>query len=251
MVRKKIIAGNWKMNTTLPEGQSLAQAIVAQAGTVRSCDIVICPPVTHLYTISEVIKNSTICLGAQDVHWEKQGAYTGKVSCAMLQSVGVNYVIIGHSEQRTLFHETDETVNKKLKAVLGTSLFPILCIGETLLQRQNGEMEIILKTQIQRAYQDIVRSAALKTILAYEPVWAIGTGVNATSQQAQDAHRFIRSVLEELYDTELSHSIRILYGGSLKPENAHEILSMKDVDGGLIGGASLKAQDFIAIINSI
>lgn len=248
MTRKKFIAGNWKLNTTLPEAIALAKSVVASVGSITTVDIAICPPYISLAAVREVIQGSSIKLGAQDVHWEEKGAFTGKVSSSMLKSVGVDYVIIGHSEQRSYFHETDQTVNKKLKAVLLAKMLPILCVGETLEQRNSGVMESVLDTQVRGAFAGIKKEDAAICTVAYEPVWAIGTGVNATSKQANDAHIFIRSVLAELYDSPTAETVRIQYGGSLKPENAKEILMQSDVDGGLIGGASLKADSFAGIV---
>lgn len=249
MARKTFIAGNWKMNTTLDDAVELAKSVVDTVGSITEVDIAICPPYVSLSSVYEVIKGSNIKLGAQDVHWEKQGAYTGKICCGMLKSVGVTYVIIGHSEQRTYFHETDETVNKKAKAALADGLLPIVCIGETLDERKNGTMEAVVNTQIRAAFDGIIKEDALKCTIAYEPVWAIGTGETATPQQANEAHTFVRKILADIYDTDTAESIRIQYGGSMKPANAKELLEQPDVDGGLIGGASLKADLFAGIIN--
>lgn len=249
MARKTFIAGNWKMNTTLDDAVELAKSVVDTVGSITEVDIAICPPYVNLSSVYEVIKGSNIKLGAQDVLWEKQGAYTGKICCGMLKSVGVTYVIIGHSEQRTYFHETDETVNKKAKAALADGLLPIVCIGETLDERKNGTMEAVVNTQIHAAFGGIIKEDALKCTIAYEPVWAIGTGETATPQQANEAHTFVRKILADIYDTDTAESIRIQYGGSMKPANAKELLEQPDVDGGLIGGASLKADLFAGIIN--
>lgn len=251
MPRKAFIAGNWKMNTTLPEAVTLAQEIVKTVGQQNDVDVAVCPPYISLSAVAEVLKGSTVKLGAQDVHWEKKGAYTGKICCGMLKSVGAEYVIIGHSEQRTYFHETDETVNAKVKAALAAGLLPIICIGETLDERNSGKMEQVVETQTRGAFIDISRSDALLCTLAYEPVWAIGTGVTATPQQANDAHIFVRNIIRSIYDDELSQSIRIQYGGSMKPGNAKELLGQTDVDGGLIGGASLKADSFSGIVKPV
>ncbi|MDD5675481.1 MAG: triose-phosphate isomerase [Chitinivibrionales bacterium] len=248
MARKKFIAGNWKMNTTPAEGIALAREIVTQAKNISDVDIAICPPYTHLAAIGEIIKDSPIKLGAQDVHWEPKGAFTGKISAAMLGAAGVTYVIIGHSEQRTYFHETDVSVNKKIKAALGGGLLPIVCIGETLEERNSGKMEGVLKTQITGGFAGIAKNDALKCTIAYEPVWAIGTGVNASPEQANQAHIFIRSIFSSLYDVQFAQAVRIQYGGSMKPDNAKQLLQQSDVDGGLIGGASLKAADFMGIV---
>lgn len=251
MIRKKFVAGNWKMNTTLDEAKALAKAVVESVGNVSDVDIAVCTPYTNLSAVSEIIKNSNVKLGAQDVHWESKGAFTGKVSCAMLKSVGVTYVIIGHSEQRQYFNETDETVNKKLKAVLASGLLPIICVGETLDERKSGKMDSVIEKQVKGAFKDINVSDILKCTIAYEPVWAIGTGETATPKQANDAHVFIRKIVGQLYGNEMANSLRIQYGGSMKPDNAKELLAQSDVDGGLIGGASLKASDFAGIVKPV
>jgi len=248
MARKKIIAGNWKMNTTLEEAVSLAKDVVNAVGGVTDVDVAVCPPYVNLQAVAEAIKGSNVKLGAQDVHWEAKGAFTGKVSCAMLKSVGVTYVIIGHSEQRQYFGETNETVNKKTKASLAAGLLPIVCVGETLEERNSGKMDAVIDGQVRGGFEGISAADAAKCVVAYEPVWAIGTGVTATSQQANEAHIFIRKILVELFGKETADTIRIQYGGSMKPDNAKELLGQSDVDGGLIGGAALKASDFAGIV---
>jgi triosephosphate isomerase (TIM) len=248
MARKKFIAGNWKMNTTIEEAVALAKGIAAKLGSCTDVDIALCPPYVNLHHVSGIIKGSTIKLGAQDVHWEAKGAYTGKVSCAMLKSVGVTYVIIGHSEQRTYFHETNETVNKKVKAALAAGLLPIICVGETLEERKSGNMQSIVESHVRGACAGISKEDAIKCTIAYEPVWAIGTGETATPAQANEAHIFIRKILTTLYDGDSSQKVRIQYGGSMKPDNAKALLSLSDVDGGLIGGAALKVEDFAGIV---
>ncbi|MBN1602307.1 MAG: triose-phosphate isomerase [Chitinispirillaceae bacterium] len=248
MSRKKFIAGNWKMNTTLTEAVELAKGVVETVGKQADVDVAVCPPYTNLSAVYDVIKDSNVKLGAQDVHWEAKGAYTGKVSCAMLKSAGVTYVIIGHSEQRQYFAETDETVNKKTKAVLAAGLMPIICVGETLDERKNGKMNTVIETQVKGAFAGLSVEDALKCTIAYEPVWAIGTGETATPQQANEAHIFIRNVLVGIFNKQTAEEIRIQYGGSMKPDNAKSLLQQSDVDGGLIGGASLKAADFKGIV---
>ncbi|MGA3050683.1 MAG: triose-phosphate isomerase [Chitinispirillaceae bacterium] len=248
MARRKFIAGNWKMNTTLDEARVLARSLVDMAGKITDVDIAVCPPYTNLFAVGEIIKGSNVHLGAQDVHWEAKGAYTGKVSTAMLKSVGVKYVIIGHSEQRSFFNETDETVNKKVKATLAAGLLPIICVGETLDERKKGLLKIVIERQVKGAYSGIGETDAVKTTIAYEPVWAIGTGEVASPAQANEAHIFIRSVIAGIYSKSIAESVRIQYGGSMKPDNAKDLLALSDVDGGLIGGAALKAQDFLGII---
>ncbi len=248
MARKVFIAGNWKMNTTVDDAVELAKGVVEAVGSVTDVDVAICPPYTNLSAVAQVLKGSNVKLGAQDVHWEEKGAYTGKVSCDMLKSVGVEYVIVGHSEQRTYFSETNETVNKKVKAVLGKGLKPIVCVGETLDERNDGKMEEIVDSHVKGAFKGLSKDETLICTIAYEPVWAIGTGVTATPDQANEAHAFIRKILAEMYDQETAESIRIQYGGSMKPTNAKELLGKPDVDGGLIGGAALKADDFKGIV---
>lgn len=248
MDRKKFIAGNWKMNTTLDEAVTLAKGLVAKLGLSTDVDIAICPPYINLKAVADVIKSSSIKLGAQDVHWEAKGAFTGKVSCAMLKSVGVTYVIIGHSEQRTYFHETNETVNKKVKAALAAGLLPIICVGETLEERKAGKMKAVVESHVRGGFAGISKDDALKCTIAYEPVWAIGTGETATPEQANEAHAFIRMLLLSMYDSDLAQKLRIQYGGSMKPDNAKLLLSKPDVDGGLIGGAALKVDDFSGIV---
>jgi triosephosphate isomerase len=248
MARKKFIAGNWKMNTTIDEARALAKGITETAGKITDVDVAICPPYTNLSAVGEAIRGTSVKLGAQDVHWEAKGAFTGKVSCGMLKSVGVTYVIVGHSEQRSYFHETDENVNKKAKAVLSAGLLPIICVGETLAERKAGKLTEVVERQVRGAFAGIAKADALKCTVAYEPVWAIGTGEVATPAQANEAHQFIRKVLASLYDNAAADAMRIQYGGSMKPDNAKDLLALSDVDGGLIGGAALKAQDFLGII---
>jgi triosephosphate isomerase (TIM) len=250
-MRKKFIAGNWKMNTNLEEACSLAKSLVESMGKTSDVDIAICPPYTSLHAVSEIVKGSSIKLGAQDVHWEPKGAFTGKVSCSMLKSVGVTYVIIGHSEQRSYFNETNETVNKKIKAVLAAGLLPIVCVGETLDERKSGKMDSVIDSQTRGAFEGISASDASKCTIAYEPVWAIGTGETASPQQANEAHIFIRKLISKLYNDETAGGMRIQYGGSMKPDNAKSLLGQSDVDGGLIGGASLKTSDFAGIVKPV
>jgi triosephosphate isomerase (TIM) len=248
MARKKFIAGNWKMNTTIDEAVALAKALVAKMGTVTDVDIAICPPYISLKAVSDVVKGTAVKLGAQDVHWEAKGAFTGKVSCGMLKSVGCEYVIIGHSEQRQYFHETNETVNKKVKAALSAGLLPIVCVGETLDERKTGKLFSIVEAQTRGAFAGIAKADALKCTIAYEPVWAIGTGEVATPDQANEMHVFIRKQVTGMYDDDCGQKMRIQYGGSMKPDNAKALLALSDVDGGLIGGAALKADDFFGIV---
>ncbi|HMX69926.1 MAG TPA: triose-phosphate isomerase [Accumulibacter sp.] len=247
-MRKIVIAGNWKMNKTVAESVRLASEVAAAARDVQNVVVVVAPTYLALAKVADVLQGTKVKLAAQDVHWEKQGAYTGKVSADMLKEIGVEYVIIGHSEQRTYFGETDDTVNKKVKKVLALGMSPIICIGETLAERQGGRLESVLTTQVNGAYEGLSIDDARRTVIAYEPVWAIGTGVTATDDEAQQAHAFVRSLLAKLYGDELAQSISIQYGGSMKPENAAGLLAQKDIDGGLIGGAALKADSFLGIV---
>ncbi|WP_300333962.1 triose-phosphate isomerase [Accumulibacter sp.] len=247
-MRKIVIAGNWKMNKTVAESVRLASEVAAAARDVQNVVVVVAPTYLALAKVADVLQGTKVKLAAQDVHWENQGAYTGKVSADMLKEIGVEYVIIGHSEQRTYFGETDDTVNKKVKKVLTLGMSPIICIGETLAERQGGRLESVLTTQVNGAYEGLSIDDARRTVIAYEPVWAIGTGVTATDDEAQQAHAFVRSLLAKLYGDELAQSISIQYGGSMKPENAAGLLAQKDIDGGLIGGAALKADSFLGIV---
>jgi triosephosphate isomerase len=245
-MRIPLVAGNWKMYKTPSETKEFMNHFVKLLKGSEKAEVLICPPYTSLYVVNELRKNTKIKLGAQDVHWEEEGAFTGKVSCNMLIASGCEYLIIGHSEQRTYFHETDETVNKKIKKSLEKGLIPIVCIGETLPQREANQHHEVVKKQIIEGFKDILDIK--NTVIAYEPVWAIGTGRNATPQQAQEMQHYIRQILAELYGKSKAEEIRILYGGSLKPENAKEIFSEPDIDGGLVGGASLKPDSFYQIV---
>ena len=247
-MRKIVIAGNWKMNKTVAESVKLATEVVAAAKDISKVVVAIAPTTLALAKVAEVLKGSNVKLAAQDVHWENQGAFTGKVSADMLKEIGVDFVIIGHSEQRTYFGETDETVNKKVRKVQSLAMTPIICIGETLAERQEGRLETVLTTQVNGAYAGLSADDALRTVIAYEPVWAIGTGVTASDDEAQQAHAFVRSLLAKLYGDHVAQSISIQYGGSMKPENAAGLLAQKDIDGGLIGGAALKADSFLGIV---
>jgi len=249
-MRSYIIAGNWKMNKTVAESIALAKEIVEKSKGISKTEVVIAPTYLAAAKVADVIKGSNVKLAVQDIHWENQGAYTGKVSIDMVKEIGAEYVIIGHSEQRQYFHETDETVNKKVKKTLSAGLKPIICIGETLEQRNGGKLETVLTTQVNGAYKDISKEDALKTVIAYEPVWAIGTGVVATDEQAQEAQKYVRSLVAKLYGESVAEDIRIQYGGSMKPDNADGLLAQKDIDGGLIGGAALKADSFFSIISA-
>lgn len=247
---KYVIAGNWKMNKTVAESVQLAEEIKAAAQGVSGVDIVVTPTYLATSKVADVLKGSNVKVAVQDVHWENAGAFTGKVSVEQVKEAGAEYVILGHSEQRQYFGETDETVNLKTKKVLEGGLVPIVCIGETLEEREGGKLESVLSSQIKGAYASISAEDAAKTIVAYEPVWAIGTGVTASDEQAQETQAFCRSVVAELYGQELATNITIQYGGSMKPANAEGLLNQKDIDGGLIGGAALQADTFLGIITA-
>lgn len=246
-----LIAGNWKMNTSLPEGESLARDIASgiaeEDAKFDAVDFAVCPPFVHLQAVGEALAESPVALGAQDVHSEDEGAYTSDVSAPMLTSVGCTYAIVGHSERREYYGETDEDVNRKAKQARAHGLIPIICIGETLDQRQAGEAAEVVQAQLDGALSGIEVEAGDQIVVAYEPVWAIGTGESATPEQAQEMHALIRSDLSDRYGTSVGRSVALLYGGSMKPHNAANLLSQADVDGGLIGSASLKAESFLGI----
>ncbi len=249
-LRKKLIAGNWKMNKTSADAASLAEEIVAAVGKTTDVDIVVCPPFTSLDAVGKALEGSSIKLGAQNMHPEASGAYTGEISAAMLRSLFAGYVILGHSERRTYFKETDAFINQKTLAALKSELKPILCVGETLAERESGDTLKVVQTQTEQGLEGVSKEQITSVVIAYEPVWAIGTGKVATTEQAQEVHAFIRSLLVKLYGEALAQKVRILYGGSMKPANAPELLAQKDIDGGLIGGAALEARSFVDLIKS-
>lgn len=249
MARSLIIAGNWKLNHNQAATRSMLEALKPLVAGVDSIDVVLCPVFTSLAAAVEATAGSNIAIGAQNLHWAADGAYTGEISASMLQEVGVDYVIIGHSERRQYFAETDATVNQRLNAALAADLAPIVCIGETLEQREAGNTHSVVGGQLDGSLAGIDAASMAKITLAYEPVWAIGTGVTASPEQAQDVHAFIRGWLREKYG-ELADQIRIQYGGSVKPGNAAELMGQEDIDGALVGGASLKAEDFNGIIQN-
>ena len=251
MARKIFIAGNWKMNKTVAEATELVAGLKANAGKVGNVDVAVCPTFTTLASVVEALKDTPIKVGSQNISWAESGAFTGEISAAMLNEVGVDYAIIGHSERRQYFGETDETVNARTKAALAADILPIVCIGETLEQREAGDTEQVVKTQTEAGLAGLTSEEAAKITLAYEPVWAIGTGKTATPEMAQEVHAFLRSVLVTMFGAEVAAVIRIQYGGSMKPANAAELLAQPDIDGGLIGGASLKADDFFGIVTSV
>ena len=249
-MRKTIIAGNWKMYKTVTQAIDLANELKRQLYNLDSevIDIVICPPFTALSEILEVIADSNIQLGAQDAYWENEGAFTGEVSPVMLKDVGAKFVIIGHSERRQYFGETNETINKKIKAALLCNLTPIVCVGETLSEREKGKTFKVLDDHIQNGLHKIAEQDIVKIVIAYEPVWAIGTGKTATPHQAQEAQKYIRDLLTKMYNKDIAGSIRIQYGGSVKPENITELMRQPDIDGALVGGASLSVESFTTIV---
>jgi triosephosphate isomerase len=250
MIRKKLIAGNWKMNKTSADAAALAHDIVVSVGTQSGVEVVICPPFTALEGVARAVDGSLVKLGAQNMHFESSGAFTGEISAPMLRALFATHVILGHSERRVLFGETDELVNKKVLAALKNQLRPILCVGESLAEREAGSTLKVVQAQTERALDGVSKELAASVIIAYEPVWAIGTGKVATTEQAQEVHGFIRGLLAKLYGDPVAQRIRILYGGSMKPANAPELLSQKDIDGGLIGGASLEVRSFVELIKA-
>ena len=249
-MRKKIVAGNWKMNKTLHEGIELAKTINRQVEE-NEVIVVLCPPFIHLSGVAGIITKDSLFAGGQNCASEASGAYTGEVSAEMIRSAGADYVIIGHSERRTYFNESDEIVNKKVKLALANELTPIFCCGEVLAERQAGKHIQIVKSQVEKGLFDLSPEAFGRIVIAYEPVWAIGTGVTATAEQAQEMHKMIRDYIAEKYGNTVASNTSILYGGSCKPSNARELFLNSDVDGGLIGGASLSASDFMGIVNAI
>jgi triosephosphate isomerase len=248
-MRKKIVAGNWKMNKTLQEGVELAKTINRQVED-NGVIVILCTPYIHLTEVSQVITKDSLYLGAQNCASELSGAYTGEISVDMIKSANVDYVIIGHSERRSYYHEDDALLNKKVKLTLAAGLIPIFCCGEVLAERQSGNYMKVVKTQIEKGLFDLSPADFGKVVIAYEPVWAIGTGVNASSDQAQEMHKAIRELVAEKYGNQMADNTSILYGGSCKPSNAKELFANPDVDGGLIGGASLNAADFMGIVSA-
>lgn len=251
-MRNYVIAGNWKMYKDLNESITLISEIKKLlVNKKNNVQVILCPPFTSLETASALLKDSEIKLGAQNMHFETEGAFTGEISSKMLKSVGCEYVILGHSERRTIFHETDELINKKIKKALDEGLKPIFCIGETLEEREKNITNQILEKQISNGLNGISIDNLRKIIIAYEPVWAIGTGKTATPQQAEEAHLFIRKLISKIFSQEAAENLIIQYGGSVKPENSAELLKQNNINGALVGGACLKAQSFIEIINSV
>jgi triosephosphate isomerase len=247
-MRRKFIAGNWKMNTTRAEGAALAAAIATKIGATSTVDVAVCPPGLYLEAIAQAIKGSAVGLGAQNCYHEPKGAFTGEISPQMLVDIGCKYVILGHSERRQIFKESNQDVNRKVAASLGVGLAPIVCVGETLDQRQSNQTATVVREQIEGSLAGLSPEQMLKIVIAYEPVWAIGTGVVATPEQAEEVHADLRRLLEKRYNSQVASAVRIQYGGSVNAENAASLLGQPNIDGALVGGASLKAESFLAIV---
>ena len=247
-MRTPIIAGNWKMNNTIAATKALVTELIPLVKDAKA-EVVICTPYTDLATAVELTKGTNIKVGAENVHWAEKGAFTGEISADMLVELGVTYVIIGHSERRQYFGETDQTVNARVKAALAKGLKPIICVGETLEEREGGLVEEVLVRQTTEALKDIAKEELANIVIAYEPVWAIGTGKTATAEVANDTIKIIRDTVAKLYDKATAEALRIQYGGSMNPKNVKELMAMPEIDGGLIGGASLKAVDFAGVVN--
>ena len=249
-MRKKIVAANWKMNKLVGEATELATAVKRSLADKTDVEVVLCPPFTVLKTVGDIIANTQVKLGAQNMHWEKEGAFTGEVSAGMLRDLFCHYVILGHSERRQFCHETDAVVNRKVKAALTANLTPIVCVGELLEQREANQTEEVVTNQVLKSLAGLDETGFRRTVIAYEPVWAIGTGRTASPAQAQEVHALIRRVLAKMSNPGAAQAVRIQYGGSMKPSNAKELLSQPDIDGGLIGGAALDAAAFVEIVNA-
>jgi triosephosphate isomerase len=250
-MRKKIVAANWKMNMTQAESARFVQSLLLDLGDITDVEVVILPPFTAIAKVMEALGASqSIKVGAQNMHWEPNGPFTGEISAALLRDLLVRYVVLGHSERRTLFGETDEIVNRKVRTAHEATLRPIVCVGETLEQRDKGSVEKILSIQLRGSLKDLNEKELQETVIAYEPVWAIGTGRNATPEQAQEAHAFIRHTLREMSDEVTADRMRIQYGGSVKPENARDLMTQADIDGALVGGASLDPRSFAQIVKA-
>lgn len=248
-MKNKIIAGNWKMNKTRIEAEQLINALIPLVKGTKNT-VVICVPFTDLCKAVKLTKGTNIHVGAQNCHWKESGAFTGEIAPSMLTELGVEYVVIGHSERRTYFGETDATVLARTKAALAAGLKPIVCIGETLEERNSGNMEKVLQRQVREGFKDVTEEELANIVVAYEPVWAIGTGVTATDEQANDAIAFVRSVFADMYGKDAAEKLYIQYGGSMNDKNAEGLLNMSEIDGGLIGGASLVAEKFAAVVNA-
>jgi triosephosphate isomerase len=249
-MRKPLIAGNWKMYKTLKDARALAQALRKDIdGLFTDREVLVCPPFTAIPAVAEALSGSTIAWGGQNAHWEKQGAFTGEVAAAMLADLGCRYIIVGHSERRQYFTETDATVNKRMHGVLAAGITPIVCIGETLEERESNRTLSVIERQLNKGLVGLSAAASAVVVIAYEPVWAIGTGRTATPDQAQEVHSFIRQQYGKIYSQSAAEQIRILYGGSVKPDNMSALMKQPDIDGGLVGGASLEAESFKKIVH--
>jgi triosephosphate isomerase (TIM) len=249
-MRKPLIAGNWKMYKTLAEGLEFVQALKPQVVTATHCDILIAPPFTAIKTLADKLEGSNIAIGSQDVAAEpEQGAFTGEVSARMLKDAGAKYAVIGHSERRQFYAETDESVNKKIRSAIGAGLLPIVCVGESLAERDSGRAEETVGKQLSEGLRNLTPAEASLIITAYEPVWAIGTGRTATPEMAEQMHSFIRSRVREMFGGEIAEGMRILYGGSVKPDNISALMTEADIDGALVGGASLDPDSFAKLVN--
>ena len=249
-MRRLFVAGNWKMHTSVQEADRLASALVRLIGGIGEVDLAVCPPFPYLSVVGRLLGASRIRLGAQNMYFEPKGAFTGEVSGPMLSDIGCSLVVLGHSERRHVFGETDQTVSRKVHAAFAAELMPIVCVGETLEQREAGQMQDVIRTQLVGSLADVTPAQAKGLVVAYEPVWAIGTGKTATPQMAQDVHQLVREQLASLFGQETADAIQIQYGGSVNPDNAHALLSEPDIDGALVGGASLKEDAFAAIVTA-
>ncbi len=247
-MRKPIIAGNWKMNMTPAEAEQLVVELIPLVRDA-ACDVVVCPPYVDLAVVGKLLVGTNIKLGAQSIHWAPKGAFTGEISADMLLAMGVSYAIVGHSERRQYFGETDETVNKRAKAALEANITPIICVGESLEQRENGVTDTIVSKQTVAAFAGFSAEDAVRCVIAYEPIWAIGTGKTATSEDANTTIKVIRDAIAGVYGAKVADEVRIQYGGSMNPKNASELMAMPEIDGGLIGGASLKSEDFSKVVH--
>jgi len=246
-MRRTLIAGNWKMNTDRAGAVALAQAVAQAAATAKNADLAVCPPFVYLESVGKAIAGSPVALGAQDMYFEKKGAFTGEISAAMLCDLGCKYVILGHSERRHILGETDALINKKVAAALAAGLIPILCVGELLAEREAGQTQAVVQKQFDGSLAGVSGDDLRKVVIAYEPVWAIGTGKVATTQQAEEVHSDLRKLIAARYNKEIAEVVRIQYGGSVKPDNAAQLLAQPDIDGALVGGASLEAGQFLGI----
>jgi triosephosphate isomerase (TIM) len=249
-MRAAVVAGNWKMYTNAAEAEALVRGLAPLVSGVKNVEVAVCPPFPYLILVAKALQGTQVLVGGQNMHWEDEGAFTGEVSPKMLLDAGCRFVILGHSERRQFFGETDEKINKKIKKALSCGLVPIVCVGEMLAEREAGTTEKVIRGQLEGCFRSLTAGDMSQIVIAYEPVWAIGTGKTATPEQAQDVHRFIRGWLSGAFGGETAETIRIQYGGSVKPDNAKALMSQPDIDGALVGGASLKADGFAAIVRA-